>query len=340
MEPRLIGIYLMDAGLARQLAGYWRKKAPQYRFNVYEESSAVRLALAETAMYRFLTDKEGGDRLGQKAGEGWYAGKVGKVLYLSEEKGGADTVCRYQSADRILAELLGMESERAQEKERPEYLPAPAEKSGGHKTEVIGVYSPVGRCGKSRFALTLGRVLGEREKVLYLSLEAFSDLYRWLTDSGGGDFSDLLYYLSQGRLSGSVLKRIARSYQGVSMIGPAVNPEDILGLNVSDCRAVLECAAEAGYRSVILDIGAAYPDPAGLLALCSRIFAPVTEEETARLKWIHFSTYMEKTHKKEILDRIVTVRLPDGGNGYEADGFPECGEELESFARGLSCWEN
>ena len=46
----------------------------------------------------------------------------------------------------------------------------------GRRSRMIGVYSPIGRCGKSSFAFTLGQVLAREEKVLYITLEEFSGL--------------------------------------------------------------------------------------------------------------------------------------------------------------------
>ena len=39
--------------------------------------------------------------------------------------------------------------------------------------KVLGVYSPVGRCLKTSFALTMGKLLAQEERVLYPNLEEF-----------------------------------------------------------------------------------------------------------------------------------------------------------------------
>ncbi|MDQ9824849.1 hypothetical protein RFZ44_16190, partial [Acinetobacter sp. 163] len=41
-------------------------------------------------------------------------------------------------------------------------------------TEILGVYSPVGRCLKTSFALALGQILARERAVLYLNLEEYS----------------------------------------------------------------------------------------------------------------------------------------------------------------------
>lgn len=337
MEPRKIGLYLKDAELARQLVHYWKRKAPQYRFCIYEEEEALRKAWSEDGWYRFLTD-EAGKRFFTAEQDG------GCVRILSDREGGGDSVFRYQSADQILAQILGMRAEadknmtiRGREEQGKDSARPLLLEPGQKKPFVTGIYSPVNRCGKSRFALALGKVWGERERVLYLSLEVFSDLYEWLAASGSGDFADLLYYQEQGCLTASIWERLVRPWQGLAVIGPAVNPEDVLGLEAGRCEALLIGAAEAGYARIILDVGNCHPDPAGILALCGQIYAPVTEEEISRRKWKHFISYLEKTGRQKLRERITTVRLPESRSGYEADGFPNCGEELELFARDLLC---
>lgn len=331
MEPRKIGLYLMDTELAEQLANYWKKKAPQYRFCIYKGEDTVRRAWAEGGWYRFLTD-ENGKQIWTTAREA----ECVRVLSEREDQEGA--VFRYQSADQILAQVLGMKEERRESRKEP---PGPLiSKTRQSTVSVTGVYSPIGRCGKSRFALALGRVWGERERVLYLSLEVFSDLYEWLAASGGGDFSDLLYYQEQGGLTAQIWERLVRPWEGLAVIGPAANPEDILALESERCEALLASAAEAGYRKIILDVGNCHPDPTGILDLCGQIYAPVTEEEVSRRKWRHFTAYLEKTGRQKLLKKITTVQLPEGDGGYEAGGLPDCGEELEMFAREVLCWDN
>ena len=41
-------------------------------------------------------------------------------------------------------------------------------------TEIIGIFSPLGRCLKTSFALTLGQILAKERAVLYLNMEEYS----------------------------------------------------------------------------------------------------------------------------------------------------------------------
>ena len=53
--------------------------------------------------------------------------------------------------------------------------------------EVIGVYSPIGRSGKTTFAITLGQVLAKEKETLYINMEEFSALSKIFNKEYSGD---------------------------------------------------------------------------------------------------------------------------------------------------------
>lgn len=62
-------------------------------------------------------------------------------------------------------------------------------------SRLLGIYSPIGRCGKTAFALALGEVLAENERTLYLDLDRYSGMRELgVMEEGAGDLNDLLYY--------------------------------------------------------------------------------------------------------------------------------------------------
>ena len=83
---------------------------------------------------------------------------------------------------------------------RPQEIPV-LMTAAGRRSRITGVYSPIGRCGKTSFALTLGQVLAREEKVLYITLEEFSGLSALTGTVYTGGLSDLLYYYTQREYS-------------------------------------------------------------------------------------------------------------------------------------------
>ncbi len=84
------------------------------------------------------------------------------------------SVYKYQATSDVVREVLACYGEEKS------YLPAafPVMKK---TTEILGVYSPLSRCLKTSFALTLGQILAKKKAVLYLNLEPFAgfeELYK------------------------------------------------------------------------------------------------------------------------------------------------------------------
>ena len=91
---------------------------------------------------------------------------IRKVMVLSEgeqicELSEYSAVYKYQPADSLIAEVMDAYA-RVKEKPRTALFKP--------EVEVIGIYSPVKRTGKTSFALTLGQLLAGMKAVLYLNL--------------------------------------------------------------------------------------------------------------------------------------------------------------------------
>ena len=85
--------------------------------------------------------------------------------YLADEE---KELYKYQSVDQILTKVL----ELSVDKER-----AVAKTLRKTRGSLIGVYSPIHRIGKTKYALELGKELAEKGPVLYLNLEEYYTLF-------------------------------------------------------------------------------------------------------------------------------------------------------------------
>ena len=71
--------------------------------------------------------------------------------------------------------------------------------TGLKRMNVIGIYTPIGRCLQTTFSLTLGQMLARKQKVLYLNFEIYSGFSRMLCKNFSSDISDLMYYFNCAR---------------------------------------------------------------------------------------------------------------------------------------------
>ena len=120
-----------------------------------------------------------------------------RVSYFNELDTYAE-VYKYQSSAEIVREVMACYGE-----EKTVFpMQNPALK---RKTELFGVYSPLGRCLKTSFAWTLGQILSEERSVLLISLEEYSGLEELMQKKFSCTLSDLLYYVRQ-KNPGVILK--------------------------------------------------------------------------------------------------------------------------------------
>ena len=118
---------------------------------------------------------------------------VKQVFMLCDDRNYKETDCyhpiyKYQSGEKIIAEILSC----CAEEEGSETI-LRIQKAD---VEVIGVYSPIHRIGKTQYALQLAKEFAKKGNTLYLNLEAYAGRQEGEEETGG--LTEILYYLRQG----------------------------------------------------------------------------------------------------------------------------------------------
>ena len=137
----------------------------------------------------------------------------GEELNLEERE---NCVYKYQATDCIAREVMNLYTGGSGA------LKFSLQQAG---CEVLGVYSPVARCGKTMFALTLGEILSETEKTLYLNLEDYSGFESLFATSYQSDITDFVSLARRG--DGSFAARresMVHTFRNLDYIPPAFFP--------------------------------------------------------------------------------------------------------------------
>ena len=282
-----------------------------------------------------------------------------QVLFFSETLGedtdGEARVCKYQGADDLIRNVLEEYAKRNKESapERPEnsrnFFTAketgeePGAEGGANPehTCIIGVCSPVGRCGKTEFAITLGEFLARRKETLYINLED----YRGLLPPGREedetpDLIDLIYYLRED--PGSIELRLAgmtKTLQRLDLILPADTPMDLSQVQSEEWGQLLDILAGSGkYAYLILDIGNRIEQILAILPKCSEIYLPAVDEEDAKQKIRHFMRTLSVAGLEDVKERISPVCLPQTALSGKSDPLRqlmkgEMGEYIRKLLR-------
>ena len=241
-----------------------------------------------------------------------------RIIRICDEKKlpeTGDAVCRFQSRDGLKADLLSACCLTAEsiDKEAPEPVIE-------GDTVIRGVFSPVGRCGKTLFAVTLGEILAEKCRTLYINLE---DCHA-LSIFGGGeertDLSDLFYqYRVDPERVTAKFQGCVQRFERLEYIPPAFSPEDLRDIGEEEWIALLNLIAGTDlYKEIILDLGSRTGSIPRLLKLCRRIYVPVLEDTVSQAKLDHFRQLVRSPSMQPLEERIIYLKvpqLPDEGKG-------------------------
>lgn len=245
--------------------------------------------------------------------------KAARVVTLSdgspaEQEGEYPSVYKYQSCDKIIREVMACYGEEAA------VCSYPFMASG----KIIGIYSPVNRCLKTSFALTLGQVLSQEEKTLYVNLEDFSGLSALMNEMFSGDLSDILYFYRQGRYNWARLSSVVYTWGSLDYIPPARYPEDLSQTESSHMADFLaDMAKSTPYRMIVVDIGQSGKMAASLLEVCDTVYMPVREDLVSQAKIREFEQYLEISGHSQAKERIQRVKLPAYHGGTRGNSYIE-----------------
>ncbi len=232
---------------------------------------------------------------------------ISRVVFLTEGEGaGAEyeypSVYKYQSSAGIIREVMACYSEKTKEAYYTE---------SGSSARIIGVYSPVGRCLKTSFALTMGQLMASDRRVLYLTLEDYSGMAVMTGEEYKSDLSDVLYYFGQGNFNLLRLSGIVHSIGNMDYIPPVRYPEDLAQISSSEMADMIRrLAAESGYEIMIIDVGNYGHQAAPLLSVCQIIYMPVKEDGISAAKIQEFENYLGRVGKREVMEKVRKLKLP------------------------------
>lgn len=248
------------------------------------------------------------------------------------------SIYKYQSSESIIREVMTCYCERDGE--------PVAVRQSGHAS-IIGVYSPVGRCLKTSFSLTIGQLLSQDVRVLYVSLEEYSGLSQLSRTEYQSDLSDLMYFYNQEDYSALRLNSMIHSLGGLDYIPPARYPEDLAQMDASDTAdMILKIATEGAYEMLILDVGNYGRKVFPLLDICSVIYMPVKEDSVSLAKIQEFYDHMDRSGYGKLEEKIKKIKLPYHNSFGRRENYldqllwGELGDYVRQLLKGgLKGWE-
>ena len=255
---------------------------------------------------------------------------IGKVILLSdgelcEEFSDYESIYKYQSAEHIMKEVLCYYAEYAK--------PVAGMYCGKKEFLIYGVYSPIGRCGKTALAESLAEAFGKKKKTLLLDLQSYS---AWKEQLGGEqlwDLADIIYFLRQGKQTFLYkLGSIVRNRDVYDYVLPMKAPADLRSVTLAEWLELLEkLASDSDYQVVVIDFGQDVSGLFQLLSNCSKIYMPILSDHDAARKLENFEWILKDENFESVKNDIHKIYLPANFDKINAKTFMQ--EWTERFVK-------
>ncbi|MDD3339732.1 MAG: hypothetical protein PHS82_12855 [Lachnospiraceae bacterium] len=239
------------------------------------------------------------------------------------------SVYKYQSSDAVIREVMACYG--AETTERPASVLLKKE------TKIVAVYSPIGRCLKTSFALTMGQLLAKERATLYLNLEeyaGFEDLFHTTYER---NLSDILYYIRQENTNLiHKLNSMVQTVNNLDYLPPVLSPEDIRSTTYDEWTLLLDTLRHcSNYETIIIDMGDGVDGLYNLLEQCDAVYMPVKNDVMSTAKIRQFENLLRMWDCVPVLEKIQKLKLPYHGmlGGQERYVEQLMWSELGDFVR-------
>jgi len=233
--------------------------------------------------------------------------EIGSVMIIGESENRIDEnityINRYQDANSILSEIL---------KELPADGIHGFKKTNNNKLKVIGIYSPIRRCLQTTFAITLGQMIAQKHKVLYMNFENFSGLSGLLNQEFDSDLADVLYFFDCDK--SKLEKRIKMTIHKIGdmdFLPPAKSYIDTYGCTGSKWIDLFLAIEEAtDYEYLILDLTDAMQGLIEVLSYCRRIYTMVMNDRISEAKLMQYKDWIRQHSYADIISKTKEFDFP------------------------------
>ncbi len=262
-----------------------------------------------------------GEEYGKEAVERTGAENVFILTGIPDRKDGSGNMFlfRYQSAEGIIGDICRRIGHRHKRQGESHIRDEPRVRSESHARNephvrskphirgLIGVYSPIHRIGKTKFAIRLGQKMAKQVPVLYLNMEGYSGGNYYFQDGAEKDIGDLFYFLKEEK-EDCGLKLAAMTLQkgGMDYILPMKNEQDVRSVRREEWISLLDMILEKCiYEVILLDLGDAIQGLYDILRKCDRIYTPYICEGAAEAKLEQYENNLRAAGYTDILRRTV-----------------------------------
>lgn len=292
MGKKLLVIYDLDIEYGEGLLSYL-KQQKSFPFE-------VRLI---TALSSLADDDEVSLLIVDQALEGMdFGGSVRQIVYLSEDREDAIHIKRYQAMDKLIEKILELSDVSVEDVKHINLA---------GKTSMacmIGVYSPVGGCGKTELARRIAAHM-EKDNVAsyYLDLEL-------VPNEEGQRQVDFFFDLHEREMfKEKKWKEYFHTVDGVSCLGASVYHSELWELCEEDVNYLVQgIQGREENASYVFDIGFLNHSVITLLRNCDYWVLPYKEGQLASYKIRNLEQLLQFQGEAALLDKVLRFNVEHG----------------------------
>lgn len=185
-------------------------------------------------------------------------------------------------------------------------------------TRYIGLYALSRVEYQMPFGITLGTILSERERVLYIDLGENSGLSALIGKESEQGLEELLVMAESGKYSRNRMMACIGKLDHLDYVYPAVNPERISEtVGGTFVKMLTMMVQELEYTVIILNFGTRFIGLFELMNRCKKIFLLSRNNQMVMWREDDFFREIHKKGYELLLQRIHRVELPELEISYE-----------------------
>lgn len=302
LSKKKLVIFDKDEKYARSLMEYLHTKQDfPYTISVFSDEAILLEYSLKTEIHLLLVSESAYAEIKD-------AVKAERIMILNESGELAwkdlQNIKKYQSADHIVQEIMHyyVEVEKV----------FPMKMTLHVNTKIIGFFSPIRRCSQTTMGLTLGQIMAEKCRTLYLNFESLSGFSHLLGYSGGKELSDLMFFLETApERFGIHLKSCVKKLDNLDYIPPMSAMHQLLLINAETWQRLIEALVEeGGYEVIILDLSEGMQGLFEILRMCTHVYTLTKDDRYAQAKVEQYEQLLQVCDYDDVLKKTLKRRIP------------------------------
>ncbi|RKM54984.1 hypothetical protein D6853_12185 [Butyrivibrio sp. X503] len=187
------------------------------------------------------------------------------------------------------------------------------------KGTVIGLYSPIARCGQTALSVKLCEELSKHGKTMLLNFDNFSPLPMIFGTETEGDITDLLYYSECEKSRFCIyLEKIKQSIGGFDYIPPAATAMQIKEIDYERLKNLIELIfKECGYEYMVLDLSDLPGGLYDILRYCNKVITIMGKTKADGYKLRKYEEVLSQNGYEDVCAAGVKITIPEGAGDRE-----------------------